>query len=210
MADTAAIDILIKVQQQLGTHKPMVDPYGLLTLAEQKLLDFPWPFLITSARFTTTAEYATGTVAVTSGSANIVGTSTVWTSGMSGRKFGKKTSSRWYQLGTFTDGTHYALSESYGEDTESGIDYAIYEDRYELRGSGNADDVGVVIRFRDLVNDSELTCITPYAADINAISTSIPYNYFHIGDGSNKSPRIQLVPPPAEARTYEYLSLIHI
>lgn len=74
-------------------------------------------------------DYDTGTIAVTNGSAAVVGTDTFFTANVAvGDYFrvdgnGTGNSSKWYKIITVTDNTNLVLDSNYGEYTESGVDY---------------------------------------------------------------------------------------
>lgn len=70
-----------------------------------------------------TADYTTGTIAVTNGSANVVGTGTTFTSGMVNKRI--VIGGVWYTIATFTDATHIALATNYAGATDSGLSYAM-------------------------------------------------------------------------------------
>ncbi len=77
-------------------------------------------------------DYSTGTIAVTSGSANIVGTTTTFTPAMSGRWFTitdptEPGQGYYYRLLTYTDATHFSLYAPYQGTTGSGFTYNIGE-----------------------------------------------------------------------------------
>lgn len=92
-----------------------------------------WPFLWTESFFQTIAEYATGTLALTNGSATITGTDTVFTSAMVGRKLRVSGDTASYTIKTFTSTTSITLDQTYGGTTASGVSYSIYKDQYLLR-----------------------------------------------------------------------------
>lgn len=71
------------------------------------------------------AIYDQGTVAVSNGSANVVGTGTAWTSVMVGRKLFIPGQTVNYTVSTVTDGTHLALSTTYAGTTNVKTHYAI-------------------------------------------------------------------------------------
>lgn len=82
-----------------------------------------------------TPTYVTGTVAVTNGSPNIVGTGTVWsTRGISPFQH-IKIGARWYQISVVVDDTHITLSENFMAATAGGLAYTIMR----TWGRGNSD-----------------------------------------------------------------------
>ncbi len=76
------------------------------------------------------SQYKTGTVAVTSGSAAIVGTGTLWaTNAAAGQTFMIAGSSVPYVIGVVTDNTHITLSSNYAGSSQSGLSYEINTSR---------------------------------------------------------------------------------
>lgn len=92
-----------------------------------------WPFLWTTDWFQTTAEYATGTVDVTAGSATVTGTGTTFTAAMVGRKFRVSGDTASYTIKTFSSTTSLILDQLYEGTTATGASYSIYKDEYLLR-----------------------------------------------------------------------------
>jgi hypothetical protein len=70
-----------------------------------------------------TADYTTGTIAVTNGSTAVVGTGTTFTAGMVNRRI--VINGVWYTVQSFTDATHIGLTANYTGSTASGLSYAI-------------------------------------------------------------------------------------
>lgn len=89
---------------------------------------YPYEYI---QQVTPMTDYNTGTVAVTNGSANVVGTDTLWATNVAvGDYFrvdanGTGDASKWYKVLTVTDDTNIVLSGNYGEATESLVDYTI-------------------------------------------------------------------------------------
>lgn len=75
----------------------------------------------------TTADYTTGTVAVTQNNTTVTGTDSTWTSGMVGRWFKYDADGYWYRISGFTDTTHITLESVYEGSTASGGTYVIGE-----------------------------------------------------------------------------------
>lgn len=92
-----------------------------------------WPFLWTLDWFQTTAEYTTGTVSITDGSAVITGTGTTWTAAMVGRKIRFEGSIANYTIKTFTSTTSITLDQTYQGTTDTDATYTIFKDEYLLR-----------------------------------------------------------------------------
>jgi hypothetical protein len=70
------------------------------------------------------ANYTTGTIAVTNGSNAVVGSGTTFTSAMVDRRI--VIGGIWYTISVFTDATHITLSSNYAGSTASGLSYSIY------------------------------------------------------------------------------------
>lgn len=78
----------------------------------------------------TVDDYTTGTIAITSGSANIVGTGTTFTSNMVGRWLATTDSNgvangNFYRIATFTNTTHIAVDRNIIDTTASGLTFVI-------------------------------------------------------------------------------------
>lgn len=68
----------------------------------------------------------TGTISVTNGSANVVGSGTVFLAGYVGQRI--KIGTAWYTVATRTDSTHITISPVFAGSTASGLSYSIYSD----------------------------------------------------------------------------------
>lgn len=76
------------------------------------------------------ADYTTGSVTVTNGSAAVVGSGTTFTALMVGRSLKLDDASgdgMWYKIATFTDTTHITLENTYAGSTTAGASFAIGE-----------------------------------------------------------------------------------
>jgi hypothetical protein len=77
------------------------------------------------------SEYAVGTIAVTSGSATVTGTGTSWSANVTAGDYlrvdanGRGDSSKWYRVSAVGSNTSITLTATFGEATESGLDYTI-------------------------------------------------------------------------------------
>lgn len=78
-------------------------------------------------RYDGTTDYTTGTISVTNGSPNVVGSGTTFTSGMVGKRIAINNGITidWYTISAFTDATHITLSTNYTAGNALGIAYAI-------------------------------------------------------------------------------------
>lgn len=75
-------------------------------------------------------DYTTGTIAVTNGSAAVVGTGTIWTAQMVGRSLRINDDAgdgMWYAVASFTDTTRITLENNYGGSTLTGQSYVMGE-----------------------------------------------------------------------------------
>lgn len=127
-------------------YKPGVSTHGNGLIGDQKgrLLYLTERYL---GLYDGTANYTTGTIAVTNGSANVVGTGTTFVAGDVDRRI--VINGVWYTIATFTDATHIVLSTTYAGTTASGLSYAIYRgwnDKYKDFGLGS---LAVNTDFRD-------------------------------------------------------------
>ena len=77
-------------------------------------------------------NYNTGTVDITSGSATVTGTSTVWTSAMVGRRFKVTNDDEVYIVETFTSTTSIALNRTYNGSTVDDGNYEILDDLFSM------------------------------------------------------------------------------
>lgn len=105
------------VQNHAYFHGLITDPKGRLLYHQDRYLGM---FDGTGS----TTNYITGTVAVTNGSANVVGTGTTFTSGMVGKAFKISGENKFYTVATFTDATHITIN-TYTGTTGSGKSYVI-------------------------------------------------------------------------------------
>jgi len=96
------------------------------------------------------AIYDTGTIAVTEGSANITGTGTTWTAGMTGRRIRPVEREEWYTF-TYISPTSGTLDRVYDGDTDAAASYKIFKSIYAL-----ASDVGTIDSLRDINSGAPL------------------------------------------------------
>lgn len=88
----------------------------------------------------TTADYSTGTIAVTNGSNAVVGTGTTFTSGMVGKMIRVGSDNAFYRVSGFTDATHITLASNYTGTTASSLSYIVFSsctDQWKDFGSSN-------------------------------------------------------------------------
>jgi len=79
----------------------------------------------------TVASYNTGTVEV-DGTTALVGTDTVWTEAMEGRKFKLSSFNEVYELDTYTSATAFTITKACNEDAGDEFSYVIYQDIISL------------------------------------------------------------------------------
>lgn len=164
-------------------YKPGVTTFGNGLIGDQlnKLLYLTTQYL---GKYDGTANYTTGTIAVTNGSANVVGTGTTFTSGMVNKRI--VINGVWYTISAFTDATHITLSSNYAGSTASGLSYAIYvgwDDRFKDFGSSSlaaTDDFRDSDRYEDFVvitNGNKLALFNVTDNSFNASAFTLPSGY---------------------------------
>lgn len=85
-----------------------------------------WSWQRKFAQFLTMAQYGTGLVNVTRGSATVVGVGTTFTSSMVNAQFRVGTQTPIYTIIAVPDATHLTLNMVWGGSTASGVGYSIY------------------------------------------------------------------------------------
>jgi len=119
---------LSKLPAGAGLDKTVM--LGLVNDTYQRFLNsYQWSRLIKSAVIETTAVYQTGTVAITSGLMALVGTSTVWTSAMTGRRIRIAGQNETYVFTRVTD-TTATIDRAFEGDTETVATYTIFQSVY--------------------------------------------------------------------------------
>lgn len=105
-----------------------------IQIALDRIFQFhDFPFYLTEDVIQTVDDYSTGTIAVTKGSADIVGTLTVWTSAMEGRKIRISNDRAYYKIKTVTSNTQITLDAVYQGEDDTAATYVIYKDEYRLK-----------------------------------------------------------------------------
>lgn len=157
----------------------------------------PENFIKKEAYIITVAQYTTGTVTVGTGTTNIIGVATSWTSANSeGRLIDISGSDTIYRV-TFTAGTDLAFQDSltYTASSGTGKTYTLFTDRYALPTdfshiiADDPEDPHVVYRFlsgnkvyldplseQEFNRDDSLTTGTPWGYQIRWIK-ELPYLY---------------------------------
>ena len=180
---------------------PGVDPDlldGYINDRYKDIIDWTdWKPLELSGTLQTVAPISDGTVAVIKGSTTVTGTSTGWTSAITGRGFRPAARSEIYTA-TFVSATQLTLDRGYEGDTATALAYRIFQNIYSL---------GATVRLLDSLRDpnaqrdldqktrEELDEISPSRARVDA-----PEFYVLIElDGSNNT-QVELYPIPIDAR----------
>jgi hypothetical protein len=130
------------------------------------------------------ASYTTGTVALTNGSANVVGSGTTFNAGMVGQQFQITGETAFYTILSFTDATHITLSTNYTGTTGSGKTYTIYtgwtEQWKDFGASYETSDYRQMDAYEDWVVISNLNAIALLNVtddSFNNIALNLPAGY---------------------------------
>lgn len=124
----------------------------------------------------TVSNYSTGTIAVTNGSAAVVGTGTTFTSDMVGKQIRINNQNTFYTVATYTDATHITLTSNYASTTASGLSYVIYVagvDQWKNFGTTSSD-----YRSPDLYEDWVLFANSNKVAALNVTDDSFVEDAF--------------------------------
>lgn len=158
----------------------------------------------------TVAPYITGTVAVTNGSADVVGTLTVWTEAMEGRAFALNSKGIVYRVETIQDATNLTLDKAWVDDTASGESYRIAQDRYNLPADffdfiGKPALEGTSTRTLDLKMPSEVDSHR-YSTRMKPLEIGTPtmLTVFDIGATGTWQAELDLFPDEAYRITFRY------
>lgn len=163
----------------LGTSQLAVIKRAVRHCLERYAAAYPWPNYREVGTLQTVASYATGTVTATNASATITGSSTVFASTMTGRKFRVGTERAWYDILTVDSATQITLNQQYQGTTQSGATYTIFQDEYRL-----ASDVHQLLNVRQTqfgllmvgLNYHDLDTLVP-----SPVSLSEPFYWAHVG-----------------------------
>lgn len=126
-----------QIRLELRQELPTVDLHllnGWIRTAYERILESrPWAGLKHEGRLVTAAPVVAGDVAVTSGSATVTGTATVWTESMIGRVFRTQPDGDWYQIAGVDElAQTLTLAEDFTGATATAAPYAIAQFRYTL------------------------------------------------------------------------------
>ena len=160
--------------------------------------NFTW--LYGDSSFITVAVYEAGTVTATEGSTTITGSSTIFTSGMVGRKFVCENAT--YDISAFVSTTEITLSTNYAGAGGSGLSYTIYQDEYSL-----ASDCEDVLSMRQENHPYRLKKVGIEVMDSyypQRSSFGYPVAYSIVGYDSSDYMVVALYPNPNVARNVYY------
>lgn len=145
----------------------------------------PELYIKKEAYITTVAAYSAGTVTVGSGTSNIIGSGTSWTSGNSNNRLIDITGSDTIYRVTFSAGTDLAYQDSLTWTASSGTGkaYTLFTDRYSLPSdfshmvSDNPEEPHIVFRYMDGMK----VYLDPLSEEEfnrdDALTTGIPWGY---------------------------------
>ena len=170
-----------------------------------------WSELKVDDEFTTKDWYTTGTVAWTQGSADIVGTDTLWDTGTNVDQYSQiqlGNLGNYFTIITITDDTHITLDRTVPYETASGESYHIGQlytelptDVKTLEVVRDKDDAWKVLK--DYYNQEWLDRIDPNRTS-SGTPTVFVYANNRIDSSGNSIPRWELWPPPSSAQSYSY------
>lgn len=186
-------------QSAPGISADLVDEF--LNTRYARVLDHTtWLALEGTAYVETATPYQSDadTVSVTQGSANIVGSGTSWTSGLTGQRFQTVADGPIYTF-TYVDATHATLDRPYEGTTISGVGYRLFTNVYPL-----PDDFKAPVDVEGAEDGFPLTLLTG-----DELSTSAGFRDV-LGDpavGVVTSPdgaswQVELFPIPDQAKGY--------
>lgn len=141
MARRTFTQCLDRVAQNVGRHSVWIDPPAsdiVATAARELTESFQWSYRKRLTLFQTIAPYATGTLAVTLGSAAVVGTGTAWTAAMVGRAIRISGEEQYFFVATVSDPTHLTLGDfsldaiPWGAASNATATYSIFPTIYAL------------------------------------------------------------------------------
>lgn len=121
------------IQLLTGSKISTTDIGTLINVAyRQLLLAHDWSGRVGETVANTVAEYSTGTVTATNGSADLVGAGTTWTSGMVGRYIRINDEDVHYKITVFTSTTAMTIEAAWPFTTATAVAYAIFGLTYAL------------------------------------------------------------------------------
>ena len=156
-----------------------------------------WPWLERVGGLTLNGSYTTGTIAVTEDSKTVTLSGGTWPSwAASGELF---IGPQWHPVDTRDSDTQITLKTAYSGATESGKDYQLYQDRYDLE-----DDM---LMFGDVYYGQEWLWSQdpiPFSELIRNKNESRYTNNYPYGWALNQDDLL-IWPPPSDDRTIQYL-----
>ncbi len=165
-----------------------------------------WHWMETTDTIDLIAEYNTGTVAVVNGSASITGTSTVWTSLMTGRKIKFNNEAVDYTF-TYVSGTTGTLDRVYSGDSDTEADYKIYQDVYSLPSNFkhylSLVDLDFNVSLREYTKGMFIEQGYGFTPRIVTALPISQYGFWFYGKDSDNNMRIQILNQPTSANTLE-------
>lgn len=206
-------DIVNYIAPQVPEDAPVRGMIQYVNRIEEEIRDKgDWSFFFKKGSLDFVAEYSTGTVSVTNGSATVTGSGTTFTSGMVGRTI-RIAGSDEYIIGAYVSGTEITLARNFTGDTASAQTYAIYQSEYEIPS-----DVKEVLGVWDVTNNHRIFPDTRDDIKSKSVNTSVPafehihgYNYGHghhhfnlhpwkvysiVDLGTNNIPEMRFYPQP--------------
>lgn len=190
--------------QEIMDELPGVDMPDFLRVCNQETgklgIEYPWRHLQDVYRFDTTEQYITGTVSVTNGDATVTGSGTTFTSGMVDRKFKIDTDSGIYVVETFTDTTHIVLDRPYAGDTDSALEYRIFQDTYSV-----PTDFWRLLQITDCITGYKLREKGPMKKFTYNLDTEFPREYMQWGSDADGNLELIIDGIPATSRQLDMI-----
>ena len=141
-------------------------------------------------------DYTVGTVTVSNGSANIVGSGTTFTAGMVGKRFRVASDAVFYTVSTFTDATHIALTGTYNGTSGGSKTYRINTQWNDSKWDLGASYYGRMPSYNKPIGTYEDYILVGYNNKIAVISSiddsislsgfTMPTDYYATNISSNK------------------------
>lgn len=171
----------------------------LYNLAYREVVEsYPWQSRKAEGVVATVAPYSTGTVTATSGSATLVGTSTVWTSAMVGRFARINSEDVILKITAFTDTTHVTLEAAWPLDTATDVTYEIFQYIYTV--DATAGEVGTILTPTEgwPLDERSLSWVQ-WRDPAHRSAGGAPIAWIHHGVNSSGATQIEFWPRPESA-----------
>jgi hypothetical protein len=121
------------IQRLCGDRITAADAQAYYNVSYRQIVDnYQWYARLKEGVVNTVDEYSTGTVAVTLGSALVVGTGTTWTAAMVGRFIRVGGEFDFYKITAFTSATQITIEKAWPYANRSGESYVIFQYIYSL------------------------------------------------------------------------------